>query len=115
ACNLHTYPTRPSSDLVDKFAPSTTECRGSAGQCDVAENCTGTSGACPADGFASNTTTCTGTSQGGVCNVQDYCLGTANTCVDKFAPSTTECRGSACHCDGEEDCRELYGTFPADG
>ena len=30
---------------------ATTICRASAGECDVAESCTGTSGACPADGF----------------------------------------------------------------
>ena len=37
-----------------------TVCRASAGQCDVAETCTGASGACPADVFAANTSACTG-------------------------------------------------------
>src|SRR5262249_39481682 len=41
---------------VDGFKSSTTTCRESAGQCDVAESCTGTSGACPPDGFQPKTT-----------------------------------------------------------
>jgi HTH-type transcriptional regulator/antitoxin HigA len=36
------------------FVASTTECRASGGVCDVAENCTGTGAACPADAFDEN-------------------------------------------------------------
>src|SRR4030095_16991407 len=43
---------------VDVFQPGTFTCRGSAGQCDVAESCTGASGSCPADLFVPNGTTC---------------------------------------------------------
>src|SRR2546422_6122192 len=60
---------------------ATTICRASVGQCDVAESCTGTSGACPPEGFAPNTTTCTGTSNGGACDGTDSCDGAGN-CVD---------------------------------
>src|SRR5205814_6286498 len=42
------------------FKTSGTVCRSSAGQCDVAESCTGGSGTCPANGFASSSTLCTG-------------------------------------------------------
>src|SRR5437899_4587907 len=37
-----------------------TTCRATAGACDVAETCTGTSSTCPADGFASSSTVCRG-------------------------------------------------------
>src|SRR5207247_10395885 len=84
------------------FSPASTVCRASAGQCDVAENCTGSSGACPADGFASSATTCTGVSQGGACDNTDHCSGISNTCVDGFKPSTTERRASAGPCDVDE-------------
>jgi hypothetical protein len=96
---------------VDKFL--TTECRASAGTCDVAETCTGLASACPANLFAANTTTCTGALNGGACDGIDKCLGTANTCVDKFL--TTECRASAGTCDVAETCTGLAGACPADG
>src|SRR5581483_2328007 len=101
---------------VDAFKSSATVCRGSAGQCDVAENCTGTSGSCPTDGFASSSTTCTGSSQGGACDNDpgDHCLGTANTCVDAFKSSATVCRGSAGQCDVAENCTGSSGSCPAD-
>src|SRR5438128_2990310 len=41
---------------VDVFKSSSTVCRASAGQCDVAETCTGSSGACPID--AKSTAVC---------------------------------------------------------
>src|SRR5204862_5187419 len=96
---------------------SATVCRASAGQCDVTENCTGTSGSCPADGFATSTTPCTGASQGGACDNDgaDHCSGTANTCVDVFQSSSTVCRASAGQCDVTENCTGTTGSCPADG
>src|SRR5262249_22762624 len=93
---------------------STTTCRASAGQCDVAESCTGTSGACPPDGFASSTTPCTGTSNGGACDGTDSCDG-AGKCVDGFKPSTTTCRASAGQCDVAESCTRTSGACPPHG
>src|SRR5207249_11008855 len=80
---------------------SSVTCRADAGQCDVAENCTGTSGACPADAFEANTVGCTGASQGGVCDddAGDHCTGTSNTCVDAFKASSVTCRAGAGQCD----------------
>src|SRR5207244_2763373 len=104
-----------SNTCVDAFKSASTVCRPSAGQCDVAEQCTGTSGACPADGFASSTTVCTGTSNGGACDATDHCSGTANTCVDEFQPSTFTCRASAGQCDVAETCTGTSGACPADG
>src|SRR5205823_223331 len=91
-----------------------TVCRASEGECDVAETCTGNSGACPGDSFALSTTTCTGTSNGGVCDATDYCLGTANTCVDKYKASTYVCRDDAGQCDLAETCTGNSGVCPGD-
>jgi len=43
---------------VDQLLPATTVCRASTGVCDAAENCTGTSGSCPTDQFATAGTVC---------------------------------------------------------
>src|SRR2546422_6422770 len=94
--------------------PGTHTCRPSAGQCDVAEMCTGTSGTCPTDSFASATTSCTGASEGGACDddAADHCSGTSNTCVDAFEPATHTCRPSAGQCDVAEMCTGTSGTCP---
>src|SRR5262249_22625932 len=91
---------------VDAFQAAMVVCRPSTRQCDVAESCTGTSGTCPADQFAAAATLCTGASQGGACDddAHDHCLGTSNTCVDAFKPSTGVCRPSAGQCDVAESC-----------
>jgi hypothetical protein len=98
---------------VDGFVAATTTCRPSTGQCDVAESCTGSSGACPADGFQPSPTSCVGTSNGGACDGTDSCDG-AGTCVDGFKPSTTTCRPSAGQCDAAESCTGSSGACPAD-
>src|SRR5207249_9833083 len=102
---------------VDGFQPSTFTCRASAGQCDVAETCTGTSGACPADGFASSATLCTGTSQGGACDddAADHCSGTSNTCVDVFQASTDRKSVAEGQCDVAETRTRTSSTGPEDG
>jgi hypothetical protein len=115
ACDTQDYCLGTANTCVDKYSPSTTVCRASAGQCDVAESCTGSSGACPAEGFAASTVRCTGTSNGGACDAYDYCSGTANTCVDKFKPSTFTCRASAGQCDVAESCTGTTSACPADG
>src|SRR5262249_53552214 len=99
-----------------QFKSASTVCRPSAGQCDVAESCTGSSGTCPADQFAAAATLCTGASQGGACDddANDHCLGSSNTCVDAFQPTTVVCRPSAGQCDGGESCTGSSGTCPAD-
>src|SRR5207245_722728 len=72
-----------------------TVCRASAGQCDVAERCTGTSGVCPADAFASATTSCTGTSQGGACDGADHCSGTSKGVRDRKSTRLNSSHGSS--------------------
>jgi hypothetical protein len=67
-----------------------TVCRAAAGTCDLAENCTGSSGACPADRFASSTQICrTGA---GTCNPPESCSGSGPACpADVWAPDGTYC------------------------
>jgi hypothetical protein len=102
---------------VDVFLPSSTVCRASAGQCDVEEQCPGTSGACPADGFASSSVHCTGTSQGALCDndAADHCTGTSPTaCVDAFKAAGVTCRAAAGQCDVAESCTGSSANCPAD-
>jgi hypothetical protein len=81
---------------VDVFRASTFECRGSAGQCDEAETCTGTSGTCPADGYKAAGTTCTDDGNG--CT-SDICSGTSAACTHpsngicnaQITPTETTC------------------------
>jgi hypothetical protein len=91
-----------------------TICRADSGQCDVAETCTGTSPACPADSFEPATAACVGGSQGGVCDAPDHCSGTSTACVDAYQPSTVECRPGTGQCDVAETCTGSSGACPAD-
>src|SRR5262249_45196914 len=68
---------------VDVFKPASAVCRASAGQCDVAESCTGTSSECPSDAFVPNGTTCT---DGNACTLQDVCMD--GQCVSGNGPNS---------------------------
>ncbi len=85
----------------------------SAGPCDRAETCTGTSAACPADGFAPPTTLCRAAA--GPCDVAETCTGTNAACpADSFASAATVCRASAGPCDVAETCTGASAACPAD-
>ncbi|KDO24849.1 hypothetical protein SPRG_09681 [Saprolegnia parasitica CBS 223.65] len=101
------------AECISAFKPSTTVCRPSGGQCDVAEMCTGSSGACPIDSYAPPTMACSGSCNGGPCDGQDYCDG-FGSCIDKFLPSTTVCRVSKGACDVAETCSGTSGSCPVD-
>lgn len=125
------------------FEPANTECRASAGICDIAENCTGSGASCPADGFEPATTecrtstgqcdpaeNCTGSSADcpadtkstaecrastGVCDIAESCDGINNDCpADQFEPVTTVCRAAAGECDDAEYCNGSTVDCPAD-
>jgi hypothetical protein len=100
---------------VDVYLGSETTCRAEVNACDVAEVCSGTSGACLApDAFAPATTSCNfGTSTGGDCDGADHCDGNAAACVDAFQPDTHECRASTVMCDPAEFCTGASATCPA--
>ena len=108
ACNL--------SGKVGTCSPiaAGTVCRASAGTCDVAETCSGTSTSCPANAFAPSTTVCRASA--GVCDVAENCTGSSATCpADGFQPTSTVCRASAGVCDVAESCTGTSAACPADG
>src|SRR5204863_445793 len=73
----------------------------SAGVCDVAENCTGTSATCPTDAFKANGTACT--DDGDPCTT-DVCSGTSATCTHPAGNAGTVCRAAVNECDAAETC-----------
>ena len=89
-----------------------TPCRASAGVCDTAESCTGTSGACPAD--AKSTAQCRAST--GVCDSAESCDGVNNDCPpDGLADSTTTCRAAVdADCDFAENCTGTSAACPPD-
>ncbi|SEU01337.1 choice-of-anchor A family protein [Stigmatella erecta] len=96
------------------FKPTTTQCRVSGGECDVAEFCTGSTAECPADAKQPSTTLCRGSTD--TCDATEYCTGTSDTCPeDGYAPRTTQCRASSGECDVAEYCTGTGASCPADG
>jgi hypothetical protein len=99
-CDLNTY------TCAQQFTPATTECRASAGDCDVAESCTGTSATCPAD--IKSTAVCRVAAD--VCDVAESCDGVNNDCpANAFVTAGTSCDdGLFCNvnevCDGSGNC-----------
>jgi len=91
-----------------------TNCGDAGGACINQDTCL--AGSCHDNGFKSAATPCTGASQGGACDndAADHCLGTANTCVDAFKPSSTVCRAAAGQCDVAENCAGSSANCPAD-
>ncbi len=79
-----------------------TVCRVSAGQCDVAETCTGTSVNCPADGFKPNGTAC---NDANACTANDQC--TNGVC----GGALVQCNApSACHTSVGATCDPVSGA-----
>lgn len=77
-------------------------CRPSAGVCDVAEQCDGVSGACPADAFAPATTVCRAAS--GSCDVAESCTGSSAACpTDTGLPDAD----SDAVCDATDNCQAV--------
>src|SRR5437773_5293089 len=124
------------------FSPSSNVCRAAAGECDLAENCTGSSATCPttdvkkASGTAcssdSNPCTldqCDGTSNtcqhpagntgaacaddGNPCTL-DQCNGTSTICQHPAGNAGAVCRAAADVCDAAENCTGASATCPAD-
>src|SRR5204863_215353 len=98
---------------------SSTVCRASAGVCDPAESCTGSSAACPADALASSSTVCRASA--GVCDPAESCTGSSAACpADALAPSSTVCRAAAGGCDAvagqtcPSDAKKTSGTVCTD-
>ena len=84
-----------------QFLPSTTVCRPQAGVCDVAENCTGTSGNCPPNAFKPNGTACNDANS---CTSPDACQN--GVCVGTCQVGTV-CRSG---CSGTMHCGLIGST-----
>jgi len=83
-----------SGSCSDNYEPATTVCRVDAGDCDVAEYCTGSSADCPSDVFEPDDIAC---DDGLYCSVNDKCTsgvcgGSARDCSD-----SNECTDDACN------------------
>lgn len=88
-------------------------CRPSAGLCDVAESCNGTSMVCPADAFRASGTC---REANGSCDVAETCNGSGAACPTdgRVAPGTI-CRAAADECDRAETCDGSNNACPTDG
>ena len=98
------------------YVPSSSNqvCRASAGPCDLAETCSGTSSTCPTNILAPSTTICRNVS--GVCDRVEFCTGSATTCpADTFLPSGTICRNTTDLCDTAATCNGASITCPVNG
>jgi subtilisin-like proprotein convertase family protein len=96
-----------------KFLSASTECRPVAGNCDVAESCTGSAADCPTDGFVQGGTECRASA--GACDVAEACTGSAAACPnDGLVGAGTECRASIGDCDAAEACTGSGATCPPD-
>jgi hypothetical protein len=89
----------------------TSECRASAGVCDVAEVCDGVGDDCPTDAFEAATTECRAAA--GECDAADHCDGISAACTADLK-RTSECRASVGVCDVAEVCDGVADNCPED-
>ncbi len=110
-CQFCSAPATTSAPIGWTPRAAGTVCRPSAGACDVAESCTGTSTACPADAMLPASTVCRAVA--GPCDVAESCTGSSAACpADSFASSSTVCRASAGVCDVVESCTGSSAACP---
>lgn len=74
-----------------QFSPANTTCRASTGSCDPAETCTGSSGLCPADAFATN---------GQSCGSGLQCA--SGQCTSRLLQCQQQINGSRAPCDDQQ-------------
>ncbi len=103
-----------SGSCLGAAVPSDTECRPSAGGCDPAETCDGTTAACPPDKIASMGAVCR--IAAGLCDVPEICDGVSVACPeDGFDLSNKICRPAVPGgCDIAETCTGSSAGCPAD-
>ncbi|MBN1774043.1 MAG: hypothetical protein JXB32_22480 [Deltaproteobacteria bacterium] len=94
------------------YDPAGTVCRAAAGACDIAETCSGTASACPADAFRPATRVCRAAT--GDCDLAENCTGTVAACPsDSYSPIGTPC-GTDLACDGAGACVPTGADADAD-
>ncbi len=109
ACDVQD--TCQSGVCVDNLISNGIECRPSAGDCDVAEQCTGSNPDCPTDGYLSGAVECRASA--GICDVADFCTGSDASCPTDVK-STSLCRASVGDCDVAESCDGINNDCPND-
>lgn len=105
-CDACTVAAGSVADGACSFLPSTATCRGSAGDCDIVEHCTGSQASCPADIRENSGHVCRASVR--PCDVAEVCNGVDPTCPGDgvAAPGTV--------CGVGEDC-SLPGTCDGSG
>src|SRR5690606_24315170 len=79
--------------------------------CDVAEQCDGTSAECPADAFAPSTTVCREAE--GECDVAESCSGSGPSCPsDALRPAGSVCDDDNGACDPDDVCSGSSAACP---
>ncbi len=94
------------------YNSSLDQCRLSAGICDAAEFCTGSSDICPNDLFQPSSQVCRASA--GICDLIEYCTGSSATCPSDDLKSTAVCRAATDACDAAESCDGFDNNCPAD-
>ncbi|KAJ5595284.1 uncharacterized protein N7459_001492 [Penicillium hispanicum] len=101
-----------------QYASADTVCRAAVSECDHTEKCTGNSGACPADEFKKDGTSCGDSGKGltcasGQCTSRDYqcrsIMGTLLNSNDSWACDNTNAPACSVVC-GAPQVAEQYGT-----
>ena len=93
--------------------PAGATCRESAGACDPAELCDGSTTICPADDIEPAGTVCRAAAD--LCDVAEECDGANDACpADALAPAGTICRAAADDCDVAEVCDGSTIACPGD-
>jgi hypothetical protein len=90
-------------------------CRKAAGDCDIAESCTGSDPNCPDDAVMTVGSLCR--KAAGACDVAESCSGTDPNCpADGMVPPGTTCRPSidSNQCDPAEVCTGTSISCPTD-
>ncbi|MBI5511278.1 MAG: hypothetical protein HY903_21160 [Deltaproteobacteria bacterium] len=86
--------------IVYADAPSTTECRASAGICDPAEKCS--AGACPGNSYSPIGTECR--AEGGACDPKEVCTGGSPFCPDDGKTAAGTYCATCMNCNGFGAC-----------
>ncbi|MCU0620038.1 MAG: hypothetical protein MUC69_00890 [Gemmatimonadales bacterium] len=94
---------------MEEFKPAGTLCRGSAGECDLEDRCSGTSASCP---DAKSTAPCR--MAGRPCDETEYCDGVSNECPwDQHTANNTSCGEADTQCTYGPRCQNGQCVLPA--
>jgi len=86
------------------FESAGTTCRAFVSSCDVTETCTGSSDACPVDGFAPGGTACDDFSDS-ICDNPDTC-NSVGFCLENNEPNGSPCGDQGVECLEDDTCEE---------